>query len=36
MLLDRATKYGLAFWRAFSRSYQGLVDIERGHVASGF
>jgi hypothetical protein len=35
MLLDHATRYGLALWDAIGRCHLGLVDIERGDVATG-
>jgi tetratricopeptide (TPR) repeat protein len=35
MLLDHATRRGLALWHAWGRCYQGLAVIKRGDVAIG-
>jgi predicted ATPase len=35
MLLDHSTRYGLSFWLAFSRCYQGQLVIRRGDVTTG-
>jgi predicted ATPase len=35
MLLDHSTRYGLSFWLAFGRCYQGQLVIRRGDVATG-
>src|ERR1700724_564483 len=35
MLLDHSTRYGLSFWLAFGRCYQGQLVIRRGDVTTG-
>jgi predicted ATPase/DNA-binding winged helix-turn-helix (wHTH) protein len=35
MLLDHSTRHGLARWRAFGRSYQGVLLIQRGDLTNG-
>ena len=35
MLLDQSTRYGLSFWLAFGRCYQGQLVIRRGDVTTG-
>ena len=35
MLLDHSTTHGLARWRAFGRSYQGVLVIQRGDLSTG-
>ena len=35
LLLDHSRRHGLAMWHAFGRSYQGLLSIKRGDVATG-
>jgi predicted ATPase len=35
MLLDHSTRFALAFWRAWGRSYQGALVIKRGDVTTG-
>ena len=35
MLLDHSTRFALAFWRAWGRSYHGALVIKRGDVAVG-
>jgi hypothetical protein len=32
MLLDHSTWFALAFWRAWGRSFQGVLGIQRGDV----
>ncbi|MGA2996597.1 ATP-binding protein [Bradyrhizobium sp.] len=35
MLLDHSTRHALARWRAFGRSYQGVLLIQRGDLSNG-
>ncbi|MGA7263637.1 MAG: hypothetical protein WA709_16090 [Stellaceae bacterium] len=35
MLLGHSTRYGLSFWLAFGRCYQGQLVIRRGDVTTG-
>jgi predicted ATPase len=35
MLLDHSTRHALARWRAFGRSYQGVLLIQRGDLSIG-
>jgi predicted ATPase len=35
MLLDHSTRHGLARWRAFGRSYQAALIIQRGDLSTG-
>ena len=35
MLLDHSTRFALAFWRAWGRSFQGVLVIQRGDVITG-
>jgi predicted ATPase len=35
MLLDHSTRYGLSFWLAFGRCYQGQLVIRHGDVTTG-
>jgi tetratricopeptide (TPR) repeat protein len=35
MLLDHSTRHGLARWRAFGLSYQGVLAIQRGDLTIG-
>jgi predicted ATPase/DNA-binding winged helix-turn-helix (wHTH) protein len=35
MLLDHSTRYGLSFWLAFGRCYEGQLVILRGDVTTG-
>jgi predicted ATPase/DNA-binding winged helix-turn-helix (wHTH) protein len=35
MLLDHSTRFVLAFWRAWGRSFQGVLVIQRGDVITG-
>jgi predicted ATPase len=35
MLLDHSTRHSLARWRAFGRSYQGVLVIQRGDLDTG-
>ena len=35
MLLDHVTRHGLTRWRAFCRSYQGVLAIHRGDLSIG-
>ena len=35
MLLDHSTRFALAFWRAWGRSFQGILVIQRGDVITG-
>ena len=35
MLLDHSTRLALAFWRAWGRSFQGVLVIQRGDVING-
>jgi predicted ATPase len=35
LLLDHSRRHGLVRWHAFGRSYQGLLSIKRGDVATG-
>jgi hypothetical protein len=35
MLLDHSIRHALARWRAFARSYQGVLLIQRGDLGSG-
>jgi predicted ATPase/DNA-binding winged helix-turn-helix (wHTH) protein len=35
MLLDHSTRQALALWRAYSRSFQGVLVIQRGDVIAG-
>jgi predicted ATPase len=35
MLLDHSTRHALARWRAFGRSYQGVLLIQRGDLSTG-
>jgi predicted ATPase/DNA-binding winged helix-turn-helix (wHTH) protein len=35
MLLDHSTRHALARWRAFGRSYQGVLVIQRGDLSIG-
>src|ERR1700681_44211 len=36
MMLDHSTRFALAFWRAWGRSYHGALVIKRGDVTTGF
>jgi len=35
MLLDHSTRFALAFWRAWGRSFQGVLVIQRGDIITG-
>jgi len=35
MLLDHSTRHALAHWRAYGRSFQGALGIQRGDVLAG-
>src|SRR5580704_11685494 len=35
MLLDHSTRHALALWRAYGRSFQGMLVIKRGDVDTG-
>jgi predicted ATPase len=35
MLLDHSTRHALAHWRAYGRSFQGVLVIQRGDVLAG-
>jgi predicted ATPase len=35
MLLDHSTRFALAYWRAWGRSFQGVLVIQRGDVITG-
>jgi predicted ATPase len=35
MLLDHSTRHALALWRAYARSFQGVLVIQRGDVITG-
>ncbi|TMK26819.1 MAG: hypothetical protein E6G69_16240 [Alphaproteobacteria bacterium] len=35
MLLDHSTRHALAHWRAYGRSFQGALVIQRGDVLAG-
>ncbi len=35
MLLDHSTRFALAFWRAWGRSFQGVLVIQRGDLGTG-
>jgi predicted ATPase len=35
MLLDHSTRHALALWRAWGRSFQGVLVIQRGDVITG-
>ena len=35
MLLDHSTRHALALWRAYARSFQGVLVIQRGDVVTG-
>jgi predicted ATPase/DNA-binding winged helix-turn-helix (wHTH) protein len=35
MLLDQSTRHSLALWRAYGRSFQGVLVIQRGDVIAG-
>ena len=35
MLLDHSTRFAVAYWRAWGRSFQGVLVIQRGDVITG-
>jgi hypothetical protein len=35
MLLDHSTRFALAYWRDWGRSFQGVIVIQRGDVITG-